>query len=693
MKAPRLSNHLRLLFILAVLAPCAVLAFLAVRSIDREEAFLEKRLQGALDAEVGHAVSLIREDLGRVRDDLTAAAPSDVAADPRAALAAWKKAAPLVGVPFLLSPDFRILWPTREAYLGPDDLAFLNWNRDFVTDAKPTPIYQNVALLYKDQIAAPVQALVEDRALGASAPGAAGGGEAQAVRKGGAASGMISAVKAAAPVPIQRPAPKAEQVTAPAVSDKGLEKELNAPARDIRVEQQALAEFEQSDAARKRVYEEAARQGQTAAPRTVLPQAAGQAAAPAAAENRTESIYISEPRKLSQIIAGREAGLIPRFVDDKLSLLFWKRLASGRIVGCVVDDAAARSRILGRLPDVVSQGRVLTVLDENGRPLVTPQGQEGRDWRRPLVAREVSETLPRWEVAAYPADPGAMASQARTTRLMMAVLILALFVVILAAGTWILHTLRSEMTLARQKTTFVTNVSHELKTPLTSIRMFSEMLKEGRQPDPAKQKAYLGLMAAETGRLTRLINNVLDFSKMERGRRVYVRKRLDAGVLVEAIVEAERLRLEHDGFAVSFANAAGAAVVDADEEALEQAVLNLVSNAEKYSAGTKRIEVEVGRADGTVWIDVRDRGIGIPAAEAGRIFREFYRVDRTLAAPVSGSGLGLTIARRIARDHGGDVTYRPREGGGSAFRITLPEARGGEAAGDPGGPGRKEART
>ncbi len=627
MNAPRLSNHLRLLFILAVLAPCAVLAFLSIRSIDREEAFLEKRLQGALDAEVSHAVSLIREDLGRVQDDLTAGAPSDVGADPRAALAAWKKAAPLVGVPFLLSSDFRILWPTRDAYLAQDDLAFLNWNRDFVTDAKATPIYQNVALLYKDRIPAPVGA----------------------------------------------------QAAAPAAPETGSgNKEAKPKTQDFRVEQQALAEFELSDSARKRVYDEAARQGQKAVSRTVSPQA-GLPAKPAAAESRAESIYISEPRKFSEIIAGREAGLIPRFIDDKLSLLFWKRLASGRIVGCVADDAAVRSRILVRLPDVVSQGRILTVLDENGRPLVSPSGQDSRDWRRPLVAREVSETLPRWEVAAYPTDPGAMASQVRATRLMMAVLILALFAVIAAAGAWILHTLQSEMILARQKTTFVTNVSHELKTPLTSIRMFSEMLKEGRQPDPAKQRAYLGLMAAETGRLTRLINNVLDFSKMEKGKRAYARKRLDAGVLVEAIVESECVRLEHDGFAVFFANAAGPAPVEADEEALEQAVLNLLSNAEKYSAGTKRIEVEIGRADGRIRIDVKDRGIGIPAAEASKIFREFYRVDRTLAAPVSGSGLGLTIARRIARDQGGDVEYRPREGGGSVFRITLPEAAKREA--------------
>jgi signal transduction histidine kinase len=146
-------------------------------------------------------------------------------------------------------------------------------------------------------------------------------------------------------------------------------------------------------------------------------------------------------------------------------------------------------------------------------------------------------------------------------------------------------------------------------------------------------------------------------------------------VLAEAVVENERIRLEHAGFSVAFANAAGPAVVEADEEALRQALLNLLSNAEKYSASEKSIEVEIARADGSIRIDVKDRGIGIPLSEADKIFKEFYRVDQSLAARVPGSGLGLTIARRIARDHGGDIEYRPRDGGGSVFRIILPEAK------------------
>jgi signal transduction histidine kinase len=647
----RVTRHLRFFFFAAVLLPCAVLAVLSVRSIGREEAFLEKRLQGALDAELTHVVALLQDEVRLLGDELSSSAPADAGSDPRAVLAGWKARSPLVGVPFLLSADFRILWPTRDAYLAAGDLAFLNWNRDFVTDAKPTPIYQNAALLYKDAISETPTA----------ADKKSGGGAAEEKK----AEPDISAKGVSMPM-----ASRADAAAGPPAktgSDSRMKLET------VRQEQQALAEFEQNDAARKRVYDEAAREGRKFENRTVTP-VPGAGLNRNGAAPRPESVYISEPKRFSEITSGRTRGLIPRFIADKLTLLFWKRLPSGRILGCILDDAAGQTRLLARLPALFSPDRILTVLDENGRPLVTPEDGARRDWRRPLAAREVSEILPRWEAAAYPTDPGAVASQARSTRTLMAALIAGLFVLIAASGLVILHTLRSEMALARQKTTFVTNVSHELKTPLTSIRMFSEMLKEGRQPDAGKQRIYLGLMASETERLTRLINNVLDFSKMEKGRRAYVKTRFDAGALAEAIVEDERVRLEHDGFCLTFVPAPGPAFVEADEEAVRQALLNLLSNAEKYAAAAKSIEVEITHQDKMVRIDVKDRGPGIPAAEAGKIFREFYRLDRSLTTRVPGSGLGLTIARRIARDQGGDVEYQAREGGGSVFRFTLPEA-------------------
>ncbi len=640
----RISKHLRLVFVAAVRVPCVVLAFLSLRSLGREEAYLEKRLAQSLDAELTLAVSLVRENLTRLEADLAASAPADPGDSPRAALAAWKGKSALVGVPFLLSADLRILWPTRTSFLSEEDLAFLAWNRDFVTDAAATPYYQNAALLYRDQIA-PAEDKKEEK-------------DSQPAKGLALSSRRSEAVPATA-----APAPAG-----------GVDAATKSKMADLQAEQRALSEFEQSDEARRRVYDEAARMGQKAEPRNVVPSGPPAAAARTPAAPRADSIYISEPRRFSQITAGREAGLIPRFIEEKLGWLFWKRLASGRIVGCRLEDGAAKAALLERLPAVFSPARILTVLDENGRPLLTPADETDRDWRRPAAAREVSEILPRWEAAAYPTHPGALASRARTTRYLTMALILGLAALIAAGGAAVLSTVRGEMALARQKTTFVANVSHELKTPLTSIRMFSEMLKDGRQPDPGKQREYLGLMAAETERLTRLINNVLDFSRMEKGRRTYAPRRLEAGPLAGSVVEGERARLEPAGFAVAFRDLAGGARVEADEEAFKQALLNLISNAEKYSAAVKSVEVEVRRRDGRVVVDVMDRGPGVPASERERIFKEFYRVDKALTAPVRGSGLGLTIARRVVRDMGGDVVCLPRDGGGSVFRISLPEA-------------------
>jgi signal transduction histidine kinase len=242
----------------------------------------------------------------------------------------------------------------------------------------------------------------------------------------------------------------------------------------------------------------------------------------------------------------------------------------------------------------------------------------------------------------------------------------------------VLTSVYGEVRLAQKKATFVTNVSHELKTPLTSISLFVELLRRKRQPDAAKRERYLSLIAAETERLTRLINNVLDFSTQERGVKRYAMKSVDAALVTAEIVETQRMRLEGRGFTLSCIPAKTALAVRADPEALKQVVLNLLSNAEKYSPERKEIEVEAQREEGgggeaRVAIHVRDRGIGVAEQDRERIFREFFRVDDSLSSRVQGSGLGLTIARRIARDHGGDLVCAPRDHGGSDFIVYLPE--------------------
>ncbi|MBP1766886.1 MAG: hypothetical protein H6P98_1001 [Candidatus Aminicenantes bacterium] len=642
MNRKRSASHLRLLFVLAVVIPCLVLGVIAIRSINREKAFIELRLERTLDAELVHMVSLVNADLDRIKEELASSLTGDESASPRDALAAWKARTPLVGVPFLLSPDLEIVWPSLTGQLSEEERAFLNGNGEFVTGRAVVPIYQNIAVLYKDEITRTKEDL-KKKTLG----------------------------EAAAPEPaVESPRLGLERTRPPAAQEeKSVLREPKSRVEEVEAQQKALSDFEMSPELRKVVYDQAREKGQQAAPRTVSP---GDALSPKKEAPPQASIFISESRRFTEITEGRGDGLIPRFIQDKLTLLFWKRDSSGGFTGCVLDGEAFRGRLVGLLPEIFTPVRILTILDENGRPLITPDDNKGRDWRRPLAAREISERLPRWEIAAYLSSPDAVASRANLTTLILWILVLFLLVAMATGGTTILNTLRSEMLLARQKTTFVANVSHELKTPLTSIRMFAEMLKERRQPDPEKQEKYLNLMVSETERLTRLINNVLDFARMERGERKYEKRGLDVALLSEGLVEGQRVRLEHNGFEVTFQNDLGEAFIEGDEEALKQALLNLLSNAEKYGGEARRVDVDITGTADSVLINVKDRGIGVPPGAAKKIFEEFYRADDSPTAKVRGSGLGLPIALRIVRDHGGDIHYFPRDGGGSVFQIRLP---------------------
>jgi len=634
----RIRQHLRLIFFGAVVIPSVLLAFLAVRSIKREKVYIEAQMQDALSVELANVVSRIKAELLRIQDELFTTSPTELDPKPSAQFFIWKENSSLVDVPFLLSQEFEILWPRMTAVVNEAEQAFLNWNRDFISNLAEIPVYQNIALLYKSQIV-PVEH-AETKIL---------------------AEGETDKLGLAA----------AQEEEPPAAPGKeALKKDRS---RELLQAQKAVSEFEKNESVRQEVYKQAKEKGQQTLPRAVSPSAG--MVAQSAIPRQQESIYISEPRRFAEIISGQNAGIIPRFIEENLTLLFWKKDQNDRIIGCLIKDTDIKDRFFGILPDIVSRARILTILNENGRPLITPTENDPRDWRRPFIAQEISELLPRWEVAAYLPDPTAITSRANYTALIMWILIGALFLLILSSGTYILKALRIETDLARKKTSFVTNVSHELKTPLTSIRMFAEMLREKRQQDPAKQQKYLNIMVSESERLTRLINNVLDFSRMEKEKKQYDKKKLDVAFLCEDLLESQRERLENVGFKLDFFNETGAAYIQGDEEALKQTLINLLSNAEKYSDEKKHIEIEIRRTEKDVLINIKDRGIGIPYQHVKKIFNEFYRVNESLTTRVRGSGLGLTIALKIIQDHGGNIVYFPRDDGGSIFQITIPSEK------------------
>lgn len=458
-------------------------------------------------------------------------------------------------------------------------------------------------------------------------------------------------------------------------------KELHDLAAAPGTERQVAESMITADSAlRDEVLRRAEREGFELMQRNVVPVAP----APQADEEKTEaSRTVSRGRSFEELRAESGAGILPRITDDGMELLFWSERVDGTVAGFLLDGDAVRDRIVGTLPEILTGTRILTVLDERSDPLVVPAVIELPEWRLPFVAREISPRLPGWEAGAWLTDPSEAESRARVAERAVWMMVGALFFVIAVGGAVMIRVLTSEMRLARRKTTFVANVSHELKTPLTSIRLFAEMLQAGRLKDEEKRRDYLRTMVSEAERLSRLVENVLSFSRDGGGTSSL--EPLDLAELARETALQMNPGLSGNGFACSF-SADGPAVVLGDPGALRQVVMNLLSNAEKYSGQGREIQVRCVRDRGQAVVEVMDRGPGITQSHRGRVFQEFFRGDDSLTASKSGAGLGLYIARTIARRHGGDVSYAPREGGGSVFSLAIPLVRDASVQ-QGGGPG------
>jgi two-component system phosphate regulon sensor histidine kinase PhoR len=235
------------------------------------------------------------------------------------------------------------------------------------------------------------------------------------------------------------------------------------------------------------------------------------------------------------------------------------------------------------------------------------------------------------------------------------------------------------------KSEFVANVSHELKTPLALVRMFAEMLQTGRVASEEKRQQYLDIIMSESERLSALIENVLDFARVERGRQAYEFAEGDVGEAVSKAVNVYRYRAEREGVELATELEPGLPAARIDDRAIQLAVINLLDNALKYAAGSERVTVRAGRENGSVVVRVVDRGPGVPPEDRERIFERFVRgtASKTPSGgrPVRGSGIGLALVKHIAESHGGrawvDTTADAESGSGSG-------AKGSGTAGAPG---------
>lgn len=260
------------------------------------------------------------------------------------------------------------------------------------------------------------------------------------------------------------------------------------------------------------------------------------------------------------------------------------------------------------------------------------------------------------------------------------VIVTIVVVVSLLVMMWILvRRVRREVELSRLKSSFVGDVSHELKTPLALIRMFAETLSEGRVRTEEKKHEYYEIISRESTRLTHLIDNILDFSRIDAGKKEYDMKQIDVGQIVRDTYDAYRFDLDHHGFSHCLTVDEGLSEIHADPDAVAQAVVNLISNAMKYSHDEKSLDIEVvpetRRGKHGVLISVKDRGIGIQPEDRAHLFDGFFRATDDRVRSQRGAGLGLALVKHIVDAHGGSIDVESRLVKGTTFRLFLPESK------------------
>ncbi len=292
--------------------------------------------------------------------------------------------------------------------------------------------------------------------------------------------------------------------------------------------------------------------------------------------------------------------------------------------------------------------------------------------RQFLVSMQFPTTLYKWNLTVVPRQAPEFEERKRRQGVVEASFVGASLLVILAGVSFLLYAARQEQQLNTLKSDFIATVSHELKTPLSLIRMFGEMLSGDRAHTEEKRRQYLEIIVRESERLTALIENVLDFARLEQGRAAYEFITSDLGATVQREVEAFRFRAHRERPALVVEVEPGVAPVRLDGRAMQVLLFNLLDNAFKYAGDTEAVVVRVRQEGARAVVEVEDHGPGIDPEEGRRIFERFYRGKAVRSGGPRGTGIGLSLVQQIARAHGGDVTVHPVAPTGTVFRVAIP---------------------
>lgn len=363
------------------------------------------------------------------------------------------------------------------------------------------------------------------------------------------------------------------------------------------------------------------------------------------------------------------AGSRTFWVDGRPVFALW-RGAGDRLVALVGGPRYLEGDWLTSIqPLLARQGIGVALTDPNGRAIVDGT----KDAPGPQVVRSVSETRLPWTLRIVSADPALDSSRTVSRRRLVLVELAVVGLILMAAAYVIGRAVTREIQAARLQSDFVAAVSHEFRSPLTVVRQLTELLASERAGrDEHERRKFYGVLAHEAQRLHRLVENLLDFGRMEAGARAYRMEPLEMTTLVREVITEFEQQVSDRGYRIELDTDGSASTLRGDREAIGRALWNLLDNAVKYSPDCRTIRVELARESGRVAIRVRDRGLGIPPAEQQAIFRKFNRGSAAEATNAKGTGIGLSMVRHIVEGHGGQILVESAPAAGTTFTMFFP---------------------
>jgi signal transduction histidine kinase len=374
--------------------------------------------------------------------------------------------------------------------------------------------------------------------------------------------------------------------------------------------------------------------------------------------------YGEDPYRFSRDIKGRDLLLLAAWIPDRTGE------GTAGIVGVQLNGDHLSQ---GVLPEALgnaqlNDGTEVVLADLAGRPL---SGKRNAPTALPLVTEYFENNFPPWKIELFQTPANGL--EILDLRRNFYFWTIVTLVVVLAFGAFlIVRTIGHEMEILKIKSDFVSSVSHEFKTPLTSIKALMERLVDGKVRDPGKMDRYFSIISQDTDKLTRLVNNLLDFSKIEEGKREYVLSNTDIVQIATEQVGRFNKEQEPASPAIRLEIAGEIPTLRADADALSRALANLLSNAVKFTPPGKAIRVSLAADGKNVILEVEDEGIGIHPDEVGKVFEKFFQGRNALDQSVKGTGLGLTLVKHIVEAHGGKILIESRPGLGSKFSMVFP---------------------